>query len=254
MNLLRHRASLLTLATLALAWLPLRHAGLTAYDAEPPIVTSLPAAVGTWNGAEIIYCSNPKCGKIFHPSDLTAHATNCPSCGHDLDTMDPAERLLLPPDTLLSRTEYAAANGRTLYATIVMSGRDRASIHRPEHCHNVFENEIIASEIIEVPLAGRPPLRVKVLTEKHTAGIVSYSYYAYWFIAKDRETPSHIRRMFWMAKDRLVDNVTRRWAYVSVSGPMTPAGTAHLDEIRTFLRDLVPLLARAKSTAPGPAR
>jgi hypothetical protein len=253
MNLLRHRASLLTLAALALAWFPLRHAGLTTYDAEPPIVTSLPAVAGAWSGEAMVYCSNPKCGKIHHASELE-NATKCPVCGHDLDTMDPVERQLLPPDTILTRSEYRTADGRQIFATIVMSGRDRASIHRPEHCHNVFENEIIASEIIEVPLAGRPPLRVKVLTEKHTASTVSYSYYAYWFVSKDRETPSHVQRLFWMAKDRMIGNVTRRWAYVSISGPMNPGSSAHLGEIRAFLRDLVPQLVRVDSAAHAPSR
>ena len=61
-------------------------------------------------------------------------------------------------------------------------------------------------------------------------------------IAAERRAASHADRMIAMASDRLFRGVTHRWAYLSVTGVMTPGSTAHLDMLRAFVRDLHPLV------------
>ena len=65
------------------------------------------------------------------------------------------------------------------------------------------------------------------------------SYYAYWFVGKGRETPSHFMRMFWMASDRIFHNRSHRWAYISVSGERD-GKDAYRKEIETFVGGLYP--------------
>jgi len=69
-------------------------------------------------------------------------------------------------------------------------------------------------------------------------------YYAYWFVGKDRETPHHLERMFWMAYDRIVRNVAHRWAYLSVAGIRdVVGGRLYIEEIKDFVRDFYPQIS-----------
>jgi hypothetical protein len=220
-----------------------RRAGDVVYDPEPGLRTELPDRAGVWRGEQFLICQNPACAKSFAVSELNG-AQTCPACHGELAVMAPIEKELLPPDTYLRRSVYTSSIGASLSATLVLSGKDRASIHRPEVCLTGPGSEIVDSRDVQVLLAGRPPFAVHVLTLRHTeGGKISYSFFAYWFSTKGHETPSHMQRMWWTAEDRVLHNLARRWAYVSVSGGMTPGTDAHLDELRAFLRDFVPQLA-----------
>lgn len=241
MNLRGRRAHLLTLAALILAFPALREAERTRYDDQPGVRTDLPARVGSWHGESVRYCAKSSCGKSWRLSEL-AGAANCPTCGGALDVMVAFERAMLPPDTEMVRSIYGEPGGRELGVTVVLSGRERASIHRPEVCLTGPGSEIVGSQDLAVPLEGRRPLHVRLLTSRFTApgGAASYSYFAYWFVSPDHETCSHVERLWWMAVDRIVHGVTRRWAYISIAGTVTAGSEAHLGELRSFVRDLQP--------------
>jgi hypothetical protein len=76
--------------------------------------------------------------------------------------MSKAERDLLPGDTVVLKKRYVDADGHTIFVSIVMSGRERASIHRPQVCLVGQGNEIVDSDVQAVPIAGREPLDVMV--------------------------------------------------------------------------------------------
>lgn len=239
-----YRAPLLTIAVLSLAILPLRRAAEVRYDEEPGLQTQLPSQVGPWRGKIVRFCTNPACLKTSRSSDEEP-PTQCPACGGPLDDMAQAERDLLPRDTWLRRSEYEAPDGSSLAVTLVLSGRERASIHRPEVCLSGVGSEIVESEVIRIPLADHHTLKLRLLTRRLTQeGRTSYSYFAYWFVAKDRETPSHYQRMLWMAEDRIFHGVTHRWAYISIAGPLGQDRERSLDTLRGFVRDLHPLLLK----------
>ena len=69
-------------------------------------------------------------------------------------------------------------------------------------------------------------------------------YYAYWFVGKDRETPFHLERMFWMAWDRIIHNVAHRWAYIAVAGDRSLSNDDHVEQVRGFIHDIYPYLTR----------
>lgn len=243
MNLRRHRAHLLTLVALLLAFPALRSADRTRYDDVAGVRLELPARIGDWRGESIRYCAGASCGKSWRLSELEG-ATNCPTCNARLDAMAAFERAMLPADTTVVRSLYDAPGGREAGVTIVLSGRERASIHRPEVCLSGPGNEITGARTVTIPIPGRAPLSVRLLTARYTApgGAVSYSYFAYWFVARDRETSSHVQRLFWMSADRILHGVTRRWAYISIAGTMRPGSDDYVEELKTFAAGLAPQL------------
>lgn len=208
---------------------------------EAGISTMLPDQVGEWVGDQIRFCHNPQHQAIYTVSQLKdIHV--CPDCGGPLDSMTLIEKQMLPADTVIVKKRYNHPDKRTILCTIVMSGKERASIHRPERCLVGQGSEIASTHVLEVPLEGRKPMDVRVLDmlrhvrtqggKPHAFG----SYYAYWFVGKDRETSSHYARMFWMAADRVLYNKSHRWAYIAFSGnrDLNDADGHYLDEIKEF--------------------
>ncbi|MBU1908990.1 MAG: EpsI family protein, partial [Verrucomicrobia bacterium] len=126
---------------------------------EAGIVVALPDQVGEWRGEEIRFCQGPTCGKEFVRSALK-NLDVCPLCGSPLGSMTLGEKTLLPDDTIILKKKYADPLGQVVFVSIVMSGKERASIHRPQVCLVGQGNEIVRSSVLEVPLEHREPLDI----------------------------------------------------------------------------------------------
>lgn len=212
----------------------------TSASDEAGVVPEWPDRVGDWVGDEIRFCWNPEHQKIFGASQLD-DLNQCPDCGGQLGSMTLIEKSMLPADTIISKKRYRHPDGRQIIATVVMSGKERASIHRPERCMVGQGSEIAHSHVIEVPFADREPFDVRILDMLRHVRVQGMpksvgSYYAYWFVGKDRETASHNARLFWMAADRVLYNKSHRWAYIAFSGDRHLEGDteAYVDEIKEF--------------------
>ena len=112
-------------------------------------------------------------------------------------------------------------------------------------------HEIVGERVIRIPLAGRAePLEVMVLDMAKPypgadgAPATYSSYYAYWFVGKDRETASHLARMAWMGYDRVFRGVSHRWAYIALAGQRQPGSEAHLQTVADFASQLHPALLK----------
>lgn len=214
------------------------------------IVLRLPDQVGEWRGNEIRYCLNPACQKVWLASELTDREV-CPACGGELGGMSLSEKRLLPPDTIILKKQYTDPVGDALIVSIVLSGKERASIHRPQVCLVGQGREIVKSRVIEIPFENRPPLEVMLLDllihPRRLGGpdAVRGEYYAYWFVGKGRETPYHLERMFWMAWDRIFHNVAHRWAYIAVAGARDLNSDSHVQRVVSFIHELYPYLTRS---------
>jgi len=215
---------------------------------EAGIVPELPATVGEWKGTAMRYCQNEQCQKDFSESQLD-NLDVCPVCGGELAHLSLGERNILPSDTVVEKKRYMSPSGKTIFVSIVLTGKERSSIHRPEGCIAGQGRTIVGKQVIVVPLLNRNPLDVKLLdlTREYTSpesGTVSVpQYYAYWFVGKDRETADNLARMFWMAYDRVVRNVAHRWAYISLAGTRDLESRDHEKEIRAFIRELYPQIS-----------
>jgi len=246
-------------ALAATIWAVRFHSGVVNSD-EAGVVLALPAEAGGWVGDELFYCSDRDCRRPWLASSLPPGASTCPECGAPLDTMNPAERSMLPADTGLVRKQYVRPTPPhlPLSASIVLSGNDRTSIHRPQVCMVAAGYEIDNEQVVAIDMGpGKPPLEVTVLDMVRPAGEANPSpvhiFYAYWFVGKGRVTPSHVQRMIWMAYDRIVHGVSHRWAYIAVSGARDPASEAHLQVIANFASALHPRILRPDFESLDPA-
>jgi hypothetical protein len=220
---------------------------------EAGVVPHLPDQVGDWVGMELRFCQNKDHGRAWDLEDLQG-STTCLECGGAIGTMTWVEKGILPEDTVLVKKRYQDPNGRTVHASIVLSGRDRSSIHRPETCQTGGGGRLEGFQTIAVDLPGRDPLDVRVLdiTRPYTGPQgqrIDYpTYYAYWFVGRNRETASHYTRIAYMAFDRVFLNVAHRWAYLSVGSTREPGSDAHLQEIEDFIRAFYPQIQLAGSS------
>ena len=237
-------------ALAAAAWAMVFKTGVAASD-EAGILMRLPEYVGDWKGIDLLFCSDRNCGAQFSSAEL-ADLSSCPRCGAPLDHMTWGERAMLPSDTGLVRKFYHRNGGLDgIHATIVLSGADRSSIHRPQVCMTAAGHEIVRERLVRIPIAGRrEPLEIMVLDmlktfSREDGSPAAYSsFYAYWFVGKDRETASHLARMYFMAYDRVAHGVSHRWAYVAMAGARAPSGDAHLQTIADFASLLHPSLLK----------
>jgi hypothetical protein len=152
---------------------------------------------------------------------------------------------MLPKDTPIFRKVYHAPNQPDIQCTLVFSGTERMSIHKPQVCLVSQGNRIINEYDYQVAVTSerRMPIRIIEIMQEYTNSkgkrIAESAIYAYWFFSPERETNSHLQRLLWMAYDNAVRNYRPRWAYVSLAIPADPMRP---DSFGAVLDDFVPRL------------
>lgn len=216
---------------------------------NPSIKLELPGKVGCWKGADVLYCQNENCMAVFTADELGGRSV-CPRCNGILDTVSLAEKGSLPEDTVLLKKQYVHPSGEQIFVSIVVTGMQRASIHRPQWCMPGQGHTIEASRIIEIPLNNKDTLLVMLLDLKKldtsTSGVlqIKTSTFAYWFVGKGRETPYHLQRLFWMAYDNIFRGVSQRWAYIAVATDRREGSDDNIKRIGDFIAELYPLIKK----------
>jgi hypothetical protein len=134
---------------------------------------------------------------------------------------------LLPKDTQFARRFYDDNHGHQINCTIVLSGAEQRSIHRPEGCLTGQGWTIVGQENVPIQLPSGHVLVARNLSlERQELGqnnehFTVRAYYMYWFVGQNVTTPSHFERILLSNWDRVVHNVGHRWAYVSVFSLVT---------------------------------
>jgi len=167
--------------------------------------------------------------------------------------ISPAERTILPKDTEFARKTYTDRYDNQLSCSIVLSGGEKRSIHRPEICLPGQGWTIASSEEIPITLRNGEKLNVMKLTLSKEIEVgpkrreTIRGIYLYWFVGRDRSTPSHLERMLITSWDRVVNKINHRWAYVIVSATITDnikKGGKNADEtlemLKSFISESVP--------------
>ncbi len=223
-----------------------------ALDDKPGISMDLPASMEPgWIGDELRYSHDPENPKQWQLSELELPNID-PVTGEKLFNMSLVEYDVLPHDTLFVKSIYTNDVEDRVFVSIVLSGKERNSIHRPQRCLVGQGSTITATKYLKIPLEGREPLKVCILeTVKNYRDAEGnpqayHGYYAYWFVGQNRETPSHYERMFWLAWDRVVHSLAHKWAYIAVSGRRDDEGAdaeeVYKEEIIDFVQKLYPHL------------
>jgi len=235
-------------------------AGLSLGQKVPP-ATPDPSEVPWWRSAVVVgfalliglsYYINP-------PLDVTPQAgviMDLPVIMGDFlgkkGAITKIEYDLLPKDTEFARRYYDDNHGHQINCSIVLSGAEQRSIHRPEGCLTGQGWTIVGQDTIPIPLQSGRTLMARKLTlarqvNQNGEPVTLRAFYVYWFVGDNVTTSSEMYRVLLSNWDRVVHNEAHRWAYVSVFSLVTaglqPDGlTADQTEsmLKDFTKQIVP--------------
>ena len=124
----------------------------------------------------------------------------------------PGELAILPTDTQIVRREYTDLTGDRIMASIVLSGGEKRSIHRPEVCLPAQGWSMRGGKVERVALADGSDLDVMNLSLVRQVEVGPgdrrnlYAHFFYWFVGKNVTTPNHWERVFLTSYDRITKN------------------------------------------------
>lgn len=200
----------------SLPWPP-RPAGVAAVVVIALIVAGFTVAMDrrpAKGGAGILLANDGQA-----PADLPAFI-GVEWIGQRAEVM-PIEREVLPSDTGFARRNYVSTRNRQdqVFVSIVLSGRDRTSIHRPELClvGQGWSIEGRTTHTFTHPGGGTVPstvLRiVREIVDARGERRRIPAVFAYWFVGDGAIESTHAGRLWRTALNRLRGR-TDRWAYV----------------------------------------
>jgi hypothetical protein len=112
--------------------------------------------------------------------------------------------------------------------SVVLSGAERRSIHRPEVCLQAQGWSILSSRVLPVPLEDGHTLRVRDLYMGKNLTLPGSSeprpvraHFVYWFVGTHVSTPDHMERTWITLRDNIFSGINHRWAYASVIAMVT---------------------------------
>jgi EpsI family protein len=169
------------------------------------------------------------------------------------------EREILPPDTGYSRKNYLSLSDRAhqVFVSIVLSGKDRTSIHRPELCI-IGQGWTVSERTTYTFDLGGEPLPVTLLrVEREMPGrngelVKVRTFLAYWFAHPGGVVASHRAMLFRNAFDRVRHLRADRWAYVVAQSVIVGDEAAALEHMRAVLKEVWPKVRRTGSAGDGP--
>jgi exosortase len=178
--------------------------------------------------------------------------------GHRVEP-DSVERAILPPDTGFSRKLYLNLDDPSQHVllSIVLSGRDRTSIHRPELCVVSQGWTIDRTSTHRFAYPGHPGggFDATVLSVHHEVAGASgrrsvANFIVYWFVGDDRVVATQGERMMTDAWNRVVHGRAPRWAYVFLQTGAEDGLDAELARMQSILDSALPAFQPAFSRGP----
>jgi EpsI family protein len=177
--------------------------------------------------------------------------------GREVDVTQ-KERDTLGSDTEFARKVYSNGLGAHVLTSIVLAGQDMMmAIHRPERCLAAQGWTFGPPSRRSIQLSNGKRLDVmRVQNTKTVKGaddqpvqIQNVCYY--WFAGSSDVTPSHLQRVWFDSRDRLMEGTVQRWAMMMVSSDITAAHDKFgrdekaTDELlASFVQKLVPHIHR----------
>jgi hypothetical protein len=146
----------------------------------------------------------------------------------------------LPKDTSYEERYYMLPDGSPgVYATVILMGADRTSIHRPEYCllgqgWNPEKKTEVSVPIERPRHYELPMMRWDVSTTVKTPEGRKqelHGVYLFWFVADNEQTTGNVQLQCYLIRDLLLKRVLQRWAYVSFFSICAPG-----QEETTFAR------------------
>lgn len=151
------------------------------------------------------------------------HLSDIPGFSSEILEPSEAELTVLPSDTIIEKRRYVADSGDWMVVSLVVGGKSKSSIHRPELCLPAQGLRMERPRTRSV--AGRDWRFISLATkDSPTFG------FAYTFFNQDGfKTASHVSRIFRDVVDRSVLNRIDRWVMVTVNASRSDdAGLSYL--------------------------
>jgi len=149
------------------------------------------------------------------------------------ETMEPseAELTILPKDTVIQKRRYMLPGGDWMAVSLVVGGRSKSSIHRPELCLPAQGFEMRSPRTRRV--SGRDWRVLELASGDSPPCAFAYTF----FNQEGYSTASHVSRIFRDVWDRSVLNRIDRWVMVCVhsSSPDEMVLSALLSKIEPWL-------------------
>ncbi|MEO5367116.1 MAG: exosortase [Magnetococcus sp. WYHC-3] len=206
-----------------------------------------PAQVGAFRGQTPWFCQNDQCLASFGEDELAVNAVQanpaCLRCGQPLARLSLGEKTWLPADTRILKCNYSRDDGNLLAMTVVVSGKSRLSIHRPEMCLPGQGFQILSSQVRVLDLGQGRTLRVKAVQAARTGERPIG--FLYWFVNSRSETTSHWVRIFSDVWARSVHNRINRWSMVTVFSNHSIDDPEMLRTTEQFLAEWYPQMLAA---------
>ena len=163
-----------------------------------------------------------------------------------------AERQLLPEDTGFSRKTYVSIGdpSKQAFMSIVLSGHDRTSIHRPELCLVAQGWSIRGAFPHDFSYPGRVAgftatvLRVEKGVSTKAGKVEVPQLVAYYFVGGDVVVASHWDRLIRDAWNRVAHGRADRWAYVLVQTGEPEGEAEALRTIQEILDETLPVFQK----------
>jgi hypothetical protein len=167
------------------------------------------------------------------------------------------ELAILPADTQIVRREYQDGGRDRIMTSIVLSGGEKRSIHRPEVCLPAQGWSIRGGKVEDIAMTDGRDLKVMNLSLMRDVEVAQgdrrklYANYFYWFVGNQVTTPYHWNRVFLTSFDRITKNLNHRWAYVIVMSVVTegymPLGKNEaqtVEMLKQFTAEVAPTFMR----------
>ena len=122
-----------------------------------------------------------------------------------------AERHVLPDDTGFDKRRYEDGDGNWFQVSMVIGGKSKSSIHRPELC--MPAQGYLMRDPTDFSVDGRPFHAIRLESPRGPSHVLAYTF----FNQAGVRTSSHIHRILVDIWDRSVLNRIDRWVMVTVN-------------------------------------
>lgn len=214
------------------------------YDPAAFVASALPEKAGEFTSDVPWFCHHHQCLETVEERELKRAGQTgeggfvCPSCGGALHGASLGETADLPRDTVILKRNYRSPDGLRYSVSVVIGGRSRGSIHRPELCLPAQGFAMLDAGRLELAVGRGRPLTVRKISAARAGG--NSLSIVYWFLSRDRESCSHTERILLDVWDRSIHNRINRWVMVAINAGSGLETAEEIERFASFLSALYP--------------
>ncbi len=199
------------------------------------------------------FCQNEQCQNLTEAFDGEVFTAKCSKCGSVMDSVSLAEKNILPEDTTFLKANYYDSMGDAWRVSVIVNGKSRLSIHRPEICLPAQGMSIEEGKVESFKLSNGLKLdmhcmvvRPRTSTSKIRMG------HGYLFVSAHDMAASHLKRILIAVRDRVLFRRITRWSMVTVSSEESFTSNSERKEATgAFLSELMPTLFNKGKNGKG---